>query len=134
MANEAHGLAGRIGHRFNSTFALTGGSECLLLRGDTEYLLRCCDDAKAVVDEAALGDFAQHVLVDNWRGRAYTRMGDFEAGYRLTRLATSLAKLTRAQDRRLQARDLLSPVYEWFTEGFDTADLRDAQVVLDQLY
>jgi hypothetical protein len=35
--------------------------------------------------------------------------------------------------RRTEARDLLAPVYCWFTEGFDTADLKDARALLDQL-
>jgi hypothetical protein len=39
----------------------------------------------------------------------------------------------RDQDRRTEARDLLAPVYGWFTEGFDTADLKDAKALLDKL-
>ena len=37
------------------------------------------------------------------------------------------------QGRRAEARDLLAPVYGWFTEGFDTADLKDAKALLDEL-
>jgi predicted ATPase len=37
------------------------------------------------------------------------------------------------QGRRSEARDLLGPVYGWFTEGFDTADLKAAKALLDQL-
>jgi len=47
--------------------------------------------------------------------------------------ATSLARLLRDQGRRDEARALLAPVYEWFTEGFDTADLKDAKALLDEL-
>lgn len=232
MVNEAHALARRINHPFNSTFALTAGSECLLMRGDSDHLLRCCDEVQRVVDDAALGDFAQHVLVDNWRGRTYTRMGDFETGYRLTKLATtrwreaegqicsamfwggeaialgglgrtqealalieaaiahcrntgdrymepevlrvkaelmlandqstsnaaeqiliealqiarehkakswelraatSLARLMRSRDKRSKALDLLAPIFDWFNEGFDTTDLREAQALLEDL-
>ena len=232
MVNEAHELAHRINHPFNTAFALTAGSECLLMRGDTEHLLRCCEQVQMIVDEAALGDFAQHVLVDNWRGRTHTRMGDYETGYRLTKLATtrwreaegkicsalfwggeaialggigrtrealelieaaiahcndtgdrymgpevlrvkaelmlahdesttntaerilfeslniarehkakswelrtatSLANLMRSQDKRSEARDLLIPIYDWFTEGFDTTDLREAKTLLEDL-
>jgi predicted ATPase len=53
-------------------------------------------------------------------------------GYEL-RAATSLARLWREQGRRGEARDLLAPVYAWFTEGFDTADLKDAKALLDEL-
>jgi tetratricopeptide (TPR) repeat protein len=49
------------------------------------------------------------------------------------RAATSLARLWGEQGRRAKARDLLAPVYGWFTEGFDTADLREAQALLNQL-
>ena len=49
------------------------------------------------------------------------------------RTATSLARLWYDQGRRGEALDLLVPVYGWFTEGFDTADLRRAKVLLDVL-
>jgi class 3 adenylate cyclase/predicted ATPase len=49
------------------------------------------------------------------------------------RAATSLARLWRDQGRRAEAHDLLAPVYGWFTEGFDTADLKDARALLDEL-
>ena len=46
---------------------------------------------------------------------------------------TSLARLWQSQDKRQEAHDLLAPVYGWFTEGFDTADLQDAKALLDAL-
>ncbi len=49
------------------------------------------------------------------------------------RAATSLARLLARQERREEARDLLAPVYGWFTEGFDTADLKEAKALLDGL-
>jgi predicted ATPase len=49
------------------------------------------------------------------------------------RAAMSLARLRRAQDRTAEARDLLAPVYDWFTKGFDTADLKEAKALLDEL-
>jgi predicted ATPase len=49
------------------------------------------------------------------------------------RAATSLARLWGAQGRRGEARELLTPVYGWFTEGFDTADLKKAKALLAQL-
>ena len=45
----------------------------------------------------------------------------------------SLARLRRQQDRRSEARDLLAPVYDWFTEGFDTPDLKEAKALLEAL-
>ena len=49
------------------------------------------------------------------------------------RAAASLARLRRDQDRLAEARDLLAPVYGWFTEGFDTPDLKEAKALLDGL-
>ena len=49
------------------------------------------------------------------------------------RAVTSLAKLWQSQDKRQDAYDLLAPVYHWFTEGFDTADLQDAKALLAAL-
>jgi class 3 adenylate cyclase/predicted ATPase len=49
------------------------------------------------------------------------------------RAAMSLSRLWRQQGRRDEARELLAPVYGWFTEGFDTADLQEAQALLEAL-
>ena len=50
------------------------------------------------------------------------------------RAATSMARLWRDQGKRDQALDLLAPVYGWFTEGFDTLDLKEAKAVLEELH
>ena len=49
------------------------------------------------------------------------------------RAATSLGRLWRDQARRSDARDLLAPVYEWFTEGHDLPDLAEAKSLLEEL-
>ena len=49
------------------------------------------------------------------------------------RAATSKARLWRDQGNRQQAHDLLAPVYGWFTEGFDTLDLKEAKALLEEL-
>jgi len=49
------------------------------------------------------------------------------------RAAASLARLRGNQGRRAEARDFLAPIYGWFTEGFDTADLKEAKALLDEL-
>ena len=49
------------------------------------------------------------------------------------RAVTSLSRLWQRQDKRTEARDLLSHIYRWFTEGFDTADLQDAKLLLEEL-
>ena len=50
------------------------------------------------------------------------------------RAAMSLARLWRSQGKPQQARELLAPVYGWFTEGFDTLDLKEAKVLLEELH
>jgi class 3 adenylate cyclase/predicted ATPase len=49
------------------------------------------------------------------------------------RASTSFARLRADQDKGAEAYDLLAPIYGWFTEGFDTADLKDAKALLDEL-
>jgi predicted ATPase len=49
------------------------------------------------------------------------------------RAAMSLARLWQQQGKRAEARELLAPIYGWFTEGFDTADLQEAKVLLAEL-
>ena len=49
------------------------------------------------------------------------------------RAAMSMARLWRDQGKPQQARELLAPIYGWFTEGFDTLDLKEAKALLDQL-
>jgi predicted ATPase len=46
----------------------------------------------------------------------------------------SMARLYRDQGKRDKARDLLAPVYGWFTEGFETLDLKEAKALLDELH
>ncbi len=49
------------------------------------------------------------------------------------RVAMNLARLWAEEGRRAEAHELLAPVYGWFTEGFDTADLKEAKALLDAL-
>ena len=62
----------------------------------------------------------------DWARRQQTKMWEL-------RTSTSLARLWQSQGRRQEAYELLAPVYGWFTEGFDTKDLQDAQMLLDEL-
>ena len=50
------------------------------------------------------------------------------------RAAMSMARLWRDQGKPQQARELLAPVYGWFTEGFDTLDLKEAKALLGELH
>jgi predicted ATPase len=49
------------------------------------------------------------------------------------RAAISMTRLWRDQGKHAEARDLLAPVYDWFTEGFDTPDLKEAKALLEEL-
>jgi predicted ATPase len=49
------------------------------------------------------------------------------------RTAVSLSRLWQQQGKRVEAHDLLAPIYDWFTEGFDTADLQEAKALLEEL-
>jgi len=62
----------------------------------------------------------------DWARRQQAKMWEL-------RTATSLARLWQTQGKRQQAQDLLAPVYDWFTEGFDTKDLLDAKSLLAEL-
>jgi len=106
------------------------------------------DQALQLVEKTGERWFAAEL--DRQRGRLLLRQGlpeDAEELYRKAlgiareqeaklwelRAAASLARLWRDQGRRAAARDLLAPVYGWFTEGFATPDLKEAKALLDEL-
>ena len=68
-----------------------------------------------------------------WLQRALDVARRQEAKSLELRAAMSLARLWQQQGKRAEAYELLAPVYGWFTEGFDTADLQDAKVLLEAL-
>jgi len=75
------------------------------------------DDGAAEASFREAISIAQHQSAKTWELRA----------------AMSMARLWRDQGKRDEARDLLAPVYGWFTEGFDTRDLKEAKALLDEL-
>jgi predicted ATPase len=68
-----------------------------------------------------------------WFSRALAEARKQGANFFELRAATDLARLWRDQGKQAEARDLLAPVYSWFTEGFDTLDLKEAKALLDEL-
>ena len=99
----------RTGERWSEAELHRLKGELLLQRGDDpEEVETCYRQAIAV---------AQRQEAKSWELRA----------------TTSLARLLRDQGRAAEARDILSPIYHWFTEGFDTPDLQDAKALLDEL-
>ena len=124
-------------------------------------LARACDTAGQVKAALTLLGEALHTVErtgERWflaelnrhKGQLLLRQGHSEAAEKLyrkalniareqeaklweLRAAVSLSRLRRNQGRRAEARDLLAPVYGWFTEGFDTPDLKQAKALLDEL-
>jgi predicted ATPase len=113
------------------------------------------DDSASQLDEALqivkrTGERWLEADLYRLKGQLVLRQGDFEATEELyrkalsiareqeaklweLRTAVSLARLWRDQGRRAEARELLVPIYGWFTEGFDTPDLKQAKALLDEL-
>jgi predicted ATPase len=113
------------------------------------------DDALAALDQAAetaaatgeshyqaelyrlrgvvLGKTGENAEAAGWLQRAIDTARGQQAKSLELRAATGLARLWAKQGRRAEAHDVLAPVYGWFTEGFDTADLKDAKALLDEL-
>jgi predicted ATPase len=88
-----------------------------LRRLEGELLLLDADDTGAARCFAKAIEMARHQSAKSWELRA----------------TTSLARLLAKQDRRDEARAMLAGIYNWFTEGFDNADLKDAKALLNEL-
>jgi predicted ATPase len=127
-------------------FALLAGA--CEIAGQIENASALFDDALQTVERTGEHWFAAEL--NRHKGQLLLRLGQSEAaevlyckalsiakeqGAKLweLRAAVSLAQLRREQGRRTEARDLLAPVYGWFTEGFDTPDLKEAKALLDEL-
>ena len=120
--------------------ALLAGA-CEIAR-QVEEAVTLLNDALQIVERTGERWFAAEL--NRQKGQLLLRQGHSEAAEELyrkalsiaeeqeaklweLRAAASLARLRRDQGRRAEARDLLAPVYGWFTEGFDTPDLKEAR-------
>jgi len=139
-----------MGTRATAPFFLTLLAEALTLAGKIEEALAALDDAlaKAAASGETVWDAEIHRLRGELTGRLpYPDPAKTEDSFRTAlaiareqgtrgyelRAATSLARLWREHGRQGEARDLLAPIYGWFTEGFDTADLKEAKRLLKEL-
>jgi predicted ATPase len=110
LLDEAQGLVAKTGERAFEAEVYRVKGELLLTRSPSDPA-----GAEAAFREAL--EVARRQSAKSWELRA----------------ATSLARLWQRQGKRDEARDLLAPVYAWFTEGFDTRDLKDAKALLEEL-
>jgi predicted ATPase len=118
--------------------------------GEFDQAWDCIGEATARIDntkerwcEAEVNRIAGEVALkspsaDAWKAEAYFDRAlsvsrEQQAKSWELRAAMSMARLWRDQGKRQQAHDLLAPVYGWFTEGFDTLDLKEAKALLDEL-
>jgi predicted ATPase len=118
------------------------------IAGQIEEAMSLLDDALEIVERTGERWFAAEL--NRHKGQLLLRQSYTEAAEELyrkalsiaeeqeaklweLRAAVSLARLRRDQGRHSEARNLLAPVYGWFTEGFDTPDLKEAKALLDEL-
>jgi predicted ATPase len=123
-------------------------AEVLEHSGDHEGSASALADAVSIAEEGGEGWWNAEILrlrgllmlsrgriaeSEAWLREALQTAQDQQAKSLELRAATSLARLWGEQGRRGEASDLLAPVYGWFSEGFDTADLKEAKALLDEL-
>ena len=108
LLDEALQIAGRTGERWLAAELHRHKGQLLLRQGHTEAAAELYRKALVIAEEQG---------AKQWELRA----------------AASLARLRSDQGRRAEAHDLLASVYGWFTEGFDTADLKEAKALLNAL-
>jgi predicted ATPase len=118
------------------------------ITGQVEESMTLLDDALQIAEKT--GERWLAAELNRHKGQLLLRQGHSAAAEELYRKAltiaeeqgaklwelrasVSLARLRRDQGRRAEARDLLAPIYGWFTEGFNTPDLKEAKALLDQL-
>ena len=125
-------------------------AEACCKAGEAEAGLYLLEEARAEIDKSGRNDLmseAYRINGDLLLNQAMPGASQAEACFQQAldiarqqeakswelRAATSLARLWRQQGKREEAHELLAPVYEWFTEGFQTADLIEAKQLLDDL-
>ena len=104
--------------------------EAELYRQKGELLSRSYGEGSEVID---LARSSRSCEIERCFLKAMTVAGRQQAKWFELRAATSLARLWYRQGRKEEAHAMLTKSYSWFTEGFDTADLRDAKALLDEL-
>jgi predicted ATPase len=145
----------------NTAWEATGGkihlpyeravlAEGMAQLGDLEGALQLIDRQLAQVERPGWGERGYYAEILRLKGWMLSLKGDLEGAEQNylasldwareqqaksweLRTSTSLARLWQTQGKHDRAHELLAPVYDWFTEGFDTKDLKDAKALLDEL-
>ena len=125
-------------------------AEAMALTGDLDNALQLINEIIAQLERPGWEERVHYAEILRLKGWMLTLRGDLEGAERdflasldwartqqakmwELRTSTSLARLWQSQGKRQDAYDLLAPVYEWFTEGFDTKDLQEAKSLLEEL-
>jgi predicted ATPase len=127
LVAEAEGRAGRVEAGLGLAADALGRAGRLRARWSEADLHRLRGDLLLLLSEP------QRPEAEVSFRRALAIAGEQNAKMWELRAATGLARMWRDQGRRAEARDLLASVYGWFTEGFDTPDLREGKALLDTL-
>jgi predicted ATPase len=142
------GLASRLGGKRFRLYGLARLADALVRQGEHGAALAATSEGRKAQEETGHRQWEAEVhrlegVALSGLNRIDEAQAAFEEALRIARrqqaksyelrVATSLARLWGEQGRRVQAHDLLVPVYGWFTEGFDTADLKEAKALLDEL-
>ena len=123
-------------------------AEACEIAGEIDESVTVLGDALQIVERTGQRWLAAEL--DRLKGKLLLRQGNPEAAEELyrkalsiareqeaklweLRAAMSLARLRRDQGRKADARDLLAPVYDWFTEGFESIDLKETKALLGEL-
>jgi class 3 adenylate cyclase len=125
-------------------------AEGMALVGDLDDALRLIDEQIEQVERPGWEERVYYAEILRLKGWMLSLKGEFEGAEKNylasldwareqqaksweLRTSTSLARLWQEQGQRKEAHDLLAPVYDWFTEGFDTKDLKEAKALLEEL-
>jgi predicted ATPase len=125
-------------------------AEGMALTGDVDNALRLIDEQIAQIERPGWEERFSYAEILRLKGWMLSLKNDLEGAERNflasldwarrqqaksweLRTSTSLARMWQSQGKRQEAYELLAPVYDWFTEGFDTRDLQDAKSLLAEL-
>jgi predicted ATPase len=132
--HEALTLARELSHPYSLLLALYFATFLHQLRLDARTAWESAEELITLATEHESPTFrAFGGIIQGWAGAAQGQHNTGQAKSLELRAATSLSRLWQQQGKQGRARELLAEVYNWFTEGFDTADLQEAKALLDAL-